>query len=118
MKMKNKIAHLTPYFYFIVITLYWFTNINRSEGIKAYPILIFAFPFLWQILKPNKTLNLTIGITFTCLSSYIILAYLSELLNITSIWLVRGFIFYGGIFVILNFVMSAWIIRNSLKRTF
>ena len=118
MKMINKYANLIPYLYFIAVTLYWFTDINRSEGITAYPILLFVVPFLWQILKPNKTLNLTLGITFICLSSYMIIAYLSDLMNIASITLVKGFIFYGGIFVFLNFAMSAWIIRNSLKRTF
>jgi len=118
MKIINKYANLVPYLYFIAVTIYWFTDINRSEGITAYPILLFGIPFLWQIIKPNTKLNFSLGIIFVCLSSYLILAYLSNLFNIPSIVLAKGFIIYGGIFAVLNFLMSIWIIRNSIKRTF
>jgi len=118
MKIISKYANLMPYLYFIAVILYWFTDINKSDGITAYPILLFGIPFLWQILKPNKQLNFTLGITFVCLSSYLILAYLSDVFNISSLVLAKGFIIYGGIFVILNFFMAAWIIRNSLRRSF
>jgi hypothetical protein len=118
MKIINKYANLIPYLYFIAITIYWFTDINRSDGITAYPILLLAIPFLWQILKPNKRLNFTLGITFVCLSSYLILAYLSDVFNIPSLVLAKGVIIYGGIFAFINFFMSVWIIRNSMKQTF
>lgn len=118
MKIINKYANLIPYLYFIAITLYWFTAINRSGGVTAYPILLFGIPFIWQIIRPNKRLNFTLGITFVCLSSYLILAYLSDVFDVPSLVLAKGFIIYGGIFVLLNFFMSVWIIRNSLKQTF
>lgn len=118
MKMINKYANFIPYLYFIAVTAYWFTDINRSDGISAYPILLFGIPFLWQIIKPNKRLNFTLGITFACLSSYLIIAYLSDILNMSSLTIAKGFIFYGGLFVLTNFVMSIWIIRNGFKRTF
>ena len=115
MNIISKYANLTPYLYFIAITLYWFIDINQSQGFTSYLILLFSIPFLWQIIKPNKELNFTLGTVFVCLSSYLILAYLSDIFNIASITIAKGFILYGGIFVILNFFMSVWIIRNSLK---
>ena len=118
MKIINKYANLIPYLYFIAVIVYLFTDVNRDEGVTAYPILLFGIPFVWQIIKPSKRLNFSLGITFICLSSYLILAYLSNLLDIAPMFLAKGFIIYGGIFVLLNFVMSAWIIRNSYKRTF
>ena len=114
----NKYANLIPYFYFVSLIVYWFTYVNRSEGLTAYPILLLAIPFLWQIVRPNRKLNFSLGITFICLSSYLIFAYLSNLFNIPSIVLAKGIILYGGLLVLLNFVMSAWIVRNSIKRTF
>jgi hypothetical protein len=118
MKTINRYSKFAPYLYFIVVIAFWFAGVNKSEGLTAYPILLFGVPFLWQIIKPNKKLNFTLGITFVCLSSYLILAYLSDLFNIASISIIKNFVFYGGIFVILNFLMSVWIIRNSIKTSF
>ena len=117
MKIINTYANQIPYLYFIAVIALWFTNINQNEGITAYPILLFGIPFLWQLIKPNKKLNSTLGITFVCLSSYLILGYVSNLLNVPSITVAKGVIIYGGFIVTLNFFMSLWIIRNSLRRT-
>ncbi len=118
MNIINKYANWTPYLYFIAVTFYWFTAINRSEGLGAYPILLLCIPFIWQLWRPDQKLNFYLGISFICLSSYLILGYISDLMNVPPIVLAKGVIIYGGIFVILNFVMSAWIIRNSMKRNF
>ena len=118
MKLIYRYSKFVPYLYFIVVIAFWFTGVNRSDGISAYPILLFTIPFLWQIIRPSKKLNFSLGITFVCLSSYLILVYLSDIFNIASISIIKGFIFYGGLFVLLNFLMSIWIIRNSLKQTF
>lgn len=118
MNRINKYANWIPYLYFIAIIIYWFTAINRSEGSSAYPILLLGIPFIWQLLRPNDKLNFYLGISFICLSSYMILGYLSDLMNIPPIVLAKGVIIYGGISLLLNFVMSAWIIRNSYKRNF
>ena len=118
MKMFNKYANMIPYLYFIAVTIVWFTVINRTEGLTAFPILLFGIPFVWQILKPSKKLNFSLGITFICLSSYLIVASIANLFDITSAMVAKGLIIYGGIFLALNFVMSAWIIRNSYKHTF
>lgn len=115
----SKYTKFIPYLYFISVIIYWFTGINRSEGLSAYPILLFSIPFLWQLIKPNRKLNFSLGIIFVCLSSYLIFAYLFDLLNIVN-WseASKRFLFYGGALVIGNFIMSLWIIRNSIKKVF
>ena len=119
MKLINKYSHHIPYLYFITIIIYLFTDANQSQGTFAYPILLLAIPFLWQLIKPNKQLNSILGISFACLSSYLILAFLSDVFDIISFnEKTKQFVLVGGVFVIANFIMSLWIIRNSLKRAF
>jgi hypothetical protein len=114
-----KYAKFIPYLYFIAIVAFWFTDVNRSEGIMAYPILLFGIPFLWQIIKPNETLNLSLGIVFVCLSSYMIVAFISDVLGFITINnSILSFLFYGGMFVIGNFLMALWIMKNSIHRSF
>ncbi|GAA4943426.1 hypothetical protein GCM10023314_15610 [Algibacter agarivorans] len=116
MSLINKYTNLIPYLYFIAITAYWFTMVNKIEGITAYPILLFGIPFLWQIIKPNHRLNFTLGITFVCISSYLILAFLSDAFKIIALsYPIKQLMIYGGLFVFANFIMALWIIRNSLK---
>ncbi|EDP71772.1 hypothetical protein FBALC1_04772 [Flavobacteriales bacterium ALC-1] len=119
MKAISKYTKFVPYFYFLSVIVYWFTDLNKSEGISAYPILLFGIPFLWQLIKPNRKLNFSLGIIFVCLSSYLVLAYLSDLLNIIN-WSKssKRFLFYGGLLVLGNFIMSLWIVRNSIKKVF
>lgn len=119
MKSVLKYSRFIPYLYFITMTAYWFTKVNRSEGISAYPILLFGIPFLWQLFKPNEKLNFSLGIIFVCLSSYMLLAYVSDALNlITFSESIEQFLVLGGLFIIGNLVMSLWMIRNSLKEAF
>jgi len=119
MKLISKYSKFVPYLYFIAIIAFWFTDANQSSGITAYPILLFSIPFVWQLIKPNRKLNFTLGITFMCLSSYLVLAYLSDMLQIISFSAsTKEFMLYSGSFVALNFIMALWIIRNSIKRSF
>ncbi|WP_191859317.1 hypothetical protein [Hanstruepera ponticola] len=119
MKLISKYSKFIPYLYYIAVIAYWFTDVNRSDGLTAYPILLFSIPFLWQLIKPNKQLNFSLGIVFVCLSSYLILAYLSDLFNIIDFSAsTRTFIIYGGLFVFTNFLMALWMIRNSIKKAF
>ncbi|WP_425077553.1 hypothetical protein [Psychroserpens sp. S379A] len=119
MKWINKYSKFIPYLYFIAVIVYWFTSVNRNSGVTAYPILLFGIPFVWQLIKPSKELNFSLGITFVCFSSYLILVYLSDLFNIVSLSSsFKQFIIYGGTFVVANFVMALWMIRNSMKRAF
>jgi len=119
MKLIQKYSKFIPYLYFIAVISYWFTHVNKNAGVSAYPILLFAIPFVWQLIKPSKQLNFTLGITFVCISSYLILAYLSDLFNIITLSsTAKQFIIYGGLCVPANFVMALWMIRNSMKRSF
>ena len=119
MKLISKYSKFVPYLYFIAVIIYLFTSLNKSEGLTAYPILLLGIPFIWQLVKPNKNLNFSLGIIFVCISSYLILAYLSYILNIISISeTFKGFIVLGGLFVLTNFTMSLWMIRNSMKKAF
>ncbi|UKM64647.1 hypothetical protein GSB9_01203 [Flavobacteriaceae bacterium GSB9] len=112
----NKYTNSIPYLYFIAASAYWFTVVNKADSATAYPILLFAIPFLWQIIKPNKKLNFTLGITFVCISSYLILAFLSHVLKIISVSHPFGQIsFYSVPLLFANLIMALWIIRNSLK---
>ncbi|MFY0715155.1 hypothetical protein J1D01_15925 [Seonamhaeicola sp. NFXS20] len=119
MTLINKYVKYVPYLYFISITIYWFTKINKTEGLTAYPILLFGIPFLWQIIKPNNKLNFILGITFVCISSYLILVYLSGIFSfVFNNHNTLSAIIYTGLFVLVNFFMATWIIRNSLKTAF
>lgn len=119
MNLINRFTKSIPYLYFITIAAYWFTSINRTEGLTAYPILLFAIPFLWQIIKPNKKLNFALGITFVCLSSYLIIAYLSKIIDFNNLDLhLNGIMISSGLFVLTNFIMAMWIIKNSLRSRF
>ncbi len=119
MNTISKYTKFVPYFYFLAVIAYWFTDLNKSDGISAYPILLFGIPFLWQLISPNRKLNFSLGIVFVCLSSYLILAYLSDLFNIVN-WSEssKKLLFYGGVLVFGNFAMSLWILRNSIKKVF
>lgn len=119
MQTISKYSKFIPYLYFLAVIVYWFTDINRSEGLTAYPILLFGIPFVWQLIKPNNKLNFSLGIIFVCLSSYMILAYLSDIFHIVNITEnTKRFLILGGFFVVSNFIMSLWMIRNSIKRSF
>ena len=108
-----------PYLYFISITAYWFTVVNRTEGLSAYPILLFGIPFAWQLLRPNRQLNFYLGITFMCISVYLIFAYYSGLFNSFYMpYQLEHLLFLGGILIFGNFLMSLWMIKNSLKAIF
>lgn len=119
MKVLKTYSKFVPYFYFLAIIFYWFTIVKKSQGIIAYPILLFGIPFVWQLIRPNEKLNFSLGITFVCLSSYMILAYLPNILNIVNLsYEAKCVLISGGSLVIGNFVMALWMIRNSIKRAF
>ena len=116
MKSFIKYARIIPYLYFISVVIYWFIDINQNNGTTSYLILTLGLPFLWQLLRPNKSLNFSLGIIFICLSSYLLLAFLFDIIRMSSFNI--KYLVYGSLFVFGNFVMSMWIIRNSLNRTF
>ncbi len=117
MKTLKKYSKFVPYFYFIAVIAYWFTDVNRSEGIAAFPILLFGIPFLWQIIKPGSKLNFTLGITLVCLSLYGISAYIVGFFHLTSMTnRTTDFVIYGGLLVILISGLKMWIVMNDQRR--
>ncbi len=121
MKIISKYSKSIPYFYFIAVVGFWFTDVNKVEGAIAFPILLFTIPCLWQIIKPKSKLSSTFGITLICLSVYLISAYVLGFFNITSMTSkTTDFVIYGGVFVILISAIDMWwmIIRNSLRQSF
>ncbi|GAA4268121.1 hypothetical protein [Hyunsoonleella aestuarii] len=119
MKTIKNYTKFIPYLYFIFVAAYCFTIVNRTEGFTAYPILLLSIPFLYQLVKPSRSLNFTLGITFVCISSYLIMVFISDSLNIISISeMFNKIMIYGGLLAFLSFIMSLWMIRNSLKETF
>ena len=92
----------------LVFLLFLLHTITHSNGQKIF-----------QLIKPNKTLNLALGFTFICVSSYLILAYLGDIFKIFNITEnSKSFILYGGLFVVSNFIMALWIIKNSISNRF
>ena len=119
MRIISKYSKYIPYLYFIAMVAYWFTDVNRAEGLSAYPILLFGIPFVWQLIKPSKKLNFSLGIIFVCLSSYMVMAYLSDAFQLIEIAeRTKRFLILGGLFVVGNLFMSLWMIRNSIKQAF
>ncbi len=114
MKLLNRYSKFIPYFYFLTVIIAWFTYYNKTNGLLAYPILLFAIPFLWQLIKPNKTLNFSLGLSFVCLSSYLIIGYLSNVSILEGFnWSVKAFHLKSTLFVFINFFMSLWIMKHS-----
>lgn len=119
MKTLNNYSKYIPYFYFIAVVAYWFTDVNRTEGIAAFPILLFGIPFLWQVIKPRSKLNLTLGITLVCLSLYTLSAYILGSFHMTSLTnKTTDFVIYGGLLVILISAIKMWIGINAQRRSF
>jgi hypothetical protein len=119
MKTIGKYSKFIPYIYYIAVIAYWFTQVNQKKGITAFPILLFSLPFAWQFVKPNEKLNFALGTIFVCLSSYMLLAYVFDMLNIFTLSeSTKQFLMFGGLFFMANFIMALWMIRNSIKRSF
>lgn len=119
MKAWNTYTKHIPYLYFISIIALWFTIVNRNNGLVAYPILLLAIPFLWQLIKPNRYLNFILGITFLSISSFVLFMFIFNQIQLISTPKIIYFLFfYGGIIIPGNFIMALWMIRNSLKRSF
>ncbi len=119
MTLLTKYSKNIPHLYFISMITYWFINVNKQSGLIAYPILLLAIPFAWQILKPKRHNNFSLGIIFMCLSSYMVITYLSDALNIINLTEnTKNFLLLSGLFVFTNLAMSLWIIKNSIKKVF
>ena len=106
-----------PYLYFILAISYWFLDVVWRGGWTSVWILLLAVPFIWHLIKPSAKLSLSLGILFSLISCYLVLAYLSDVFNLTTMTdTAKTFIVVGGLFVLTNLSMSVWILINGLKR--
>ncbi|MBP1839514.1 hypothetical protein [Formosa algae] len=113
--IATKYTKSIPYLYFISVIICWFTLINRYNGLSAYPILLCSIPFIWQLIKPNNTLNFTLSITFICLSSYLILMFLLNKLHLVNIiHQISQTVMFSAVGLGLNLIMALWILRHNL----
>jgi len=78
MKMISKYASIVPYFYFFIILLFWFTDMSQNIRLILYSIFLLTLPLIWNYIKLNKQLNLSLSITFLCLTSHLVLLYLFQ----------------------------------------
>ena len=116
MKTIKNYTKFIPHLYFISIISYWFLSIVNNEGASPYLILLLVLPFIWQLIKPNNILNICLGSLFVCLSFYLVLAYLSDVVKITEVGSnTKTFVIVGALFVFSNLIMSVWMLINGIK---
>jgi len=112
----KKYSKFVPLLYFITIIIYWFLDIRNNEGSSPYIILCLAIPFIWQLIKYNKIINIILGCLFICLSLYISLAFFSDVFKIKEVTAnTNTFLLIGSLFVFLNLIMSVWMFINGIK---
>ncbi|WP_034059920.1 hypothetical protein [Lacinutrix jangbogonensis] len=116
MKSIKHLSKYVPHIYFTAIIVYWFLDIRNNEGASPYLILLLVTPFIWQLIKPNRVVNIILGSLFICLSFYLVLAYLSDVIKITEVSAnTSAFLIIGGLFVLSNLMMSIWMFINGIK---
>lgn len=76
MKMISKYASIVPYFYFLIVLLFWFIDMSENIRLILYLLFLSTLPLIWDHIKLNKQLNLSLIITFLCLTSHQVLLYL------------------------------------------
>lgn len=122
--MKKSPFHLShlvpflPYLYFSLLPVSSFiSGLGDQSTIRTWLLLIPAVPFILQLFFSFKQVDLILGIITFAIALYFTLAYLSDLVKITS-YTTRAisFIWVGGCIVILNYVMSVRLFRNEFMR--
>jgi len=114
--LSNLIPFL-PYLYFISYPVILFFNQSNNDPSNSYLLLLPAIPFVIQLIRPFKYVDLLLGIITFTLSCYMVLAYLADLSKITS-YNTRtiSFIIGGLLFLAISFAMSVLLFRNERRR--
>ncbi|MEO1258528.1 MAG: hypothetical protein AAFZ15_07015 [Bacteroidota bacterium] len=116
---KKSLLTVAPYIYFILVILGIFYNSKTGDKTtgNSFIILLFATPFLVQLFLKNKWLEIFLIAICLFFSSWLFLAYLSDLFDITEMtkraW---NFIVVGGLFVLANGIATSLLMRNLNKR--
>ncbi len=122
--MKKSPFHLShlvpflPYLYFSLLPVSSFiSDLGDRATISTLLLLIPAVPFILQLIFSFKHVDLILGIITFAIALYFTLAYLSDLVKITSYTAKAiSFISVGGCIVILNYVMSVRLFRNEIMK--
>jgi hypothetical protein len=121
-KSPFHLSHLVPflpYLYFSLLPVSSFlSGLGDQATFSTLLLLIPALPFIMQLCFSFKHVDLILGVLTFAISLYFTLAWLSDLVKITS-YTTRAinFIWVGGCVVILNYVMSVRLFRNEFMRT-
>jgi TRAP-type uncharacterized transport system fused permease subunit len=106
-----------PYLYFISYPVIMFLNQLNSDPSNSYLLLLPAIPFVIQLIRPFKYVDLLLGIITFALSCYMVLAYLADLFKITTYnTRALSFIIGGILFLAISFTMSILLFRNERCR--
>jgi hypothetical protein len=114
---KSRLYQNIPYLYFIAIWS-WIAIGGFKVRVENFTLLTFCVPFVYQLFKEKKGLNLLLGILMMCWSILILLAYISDAMKINMLDSSKtiSFIIGGGVLVMLNFFMSFKLILKALKQ--
>ncbi len=116
MSPLNPLLRIVPYLYFIALTFVWYIALNKIIGTWAFLVFLLDIPFILQIVSPNSNKNFGLGITFVCLSCYLIFMFFFSKLGFMSLTPILEKVFLNsGALLILNLIMALWIMRNSMK---
>lgn len=110
--LKNKV----PEFYFLIITLLYWIDISNFFNPIA---IVSSILLIYIIFKQNKIVALVYGTLILLLTSYLLLAFLSDLGKITTLdSKANKFIIYGSVLLIANFIMGFLMIyKNSTNHS-
>jgi TRAP-type uncharacterized transport system fused permease subunit len=114
--LSNLVPFL-PYLYFISYPVIMFLNQLNNDPSNSYLLLLPAIPFVIQLIRPFKYVDLLLGIITFALSCYMVLAYLADLFKITTYnTRALSFIIGGILFLAISFTMSVLLFRNERRR--
>ena len=105
----TKLYQKSPYLYFILVG-FIIAIPNMLRGIpNSYIVLVLCLPFVYQIFKERKDLNILLGILMMMWSLWMSLAFLSDAIKIQSLYSTKAILVFaeGGLFTALNIWMSA-----------
>ncbi|MEZ4933472.1 MAG: hypothetical protein R2788_15295 [Saprospiraceae bacterium] len=117
--MKKAYLSAVPYLYFIAILSWIFFGnwMGEKTGGSSIGVLLFTMPFFVQIFLKSKPLDLFLIAICTLFTSWMLLAYLSDVMDITA--MTDGalrFIIIGGLFSVGNILMTGWLFFNLRNR--
>jgi hypothetical protein len=117
MNSISRLYQKSPYIYFTIV---WFGVAFPgifSGHLVSTILFFFCLPFIYQVFKEKKGLNLLLGVLMLLCSIFMGLAYLSDAVKIKDPGAPRAmeFLIGGGLFTILNFLMSVSLIIKASK---